>query len=62
LRISSKWEVDALEKGPTTDVTEPKAKMARISEAPEAEAEAEAVRVPVVWMSEEQVAPVARMY
>jgi hypothetical protein len=42
------------------EVTEPKAKMARISEAPEAEAEA--VRVPAVWISEEQVAPVARMY
>ncbi|KAF2804521.1 uncharacterized protein BDZ99DRAFT_467223 [Mytilinidion resinicola] len=36
--------------------SQPRAKVVRISEAPEA------ARAPVVWMSEEQVAPVARMY
>jgi hypothetical protein len=41
---------------PEADALEPKAKVARRSEAPEP------VRAPVAWLSEVQVAPVARMY
>lgn len=41
---------------PKADAPEPKAKVARMSEAPEP------ARAPVAWMSEVQVAPVARMY
>jgi hypothetical protein len=41
---------------PKADAPEPKAKVARVSEAPEP------ARAPLAWMSEVQVGPMARMY